>query len=182
MWPYFSPASSASNSAIFFSSRPTLAGFALGHSFAGACAFNVCPSRKNPVARAYFISLRFMAHLPPTRRVCQSYLPVAALSAKNEYDFRATEPAASQRLEFGHTDLLRKRFLVNPRNELQCVLVVNLLQHLFRHLKTVNPPEGVAPAVILKIFVASFERAEIPFVFVHVVDVFAHQDAVLILI
>src|SRR6266849_2267082 len=66
----------------------------------------------------------------------------------------------------------RKRFRVNPRHQLQRIFVVDLLQHLVRHLETVNPPERVALAVILKILVARLERPEIPFVFVHLVDVF----------
>src|SRR5260370_10498453 len=76
---------------------------------------------------------------------------------------------------------LRERFCVDSRHQLQRVLVVQLLQHFIRHLKTVNPPERVALAVILKILVAGFEGPEIPFVFVHVINVFSHQHAVLIL-
>src|SRR5260370_33942698 len=74
---------------------------------------------------------------------------------------------------------LRERFCVNPRHQLQRILVVDLLQHLVRYLESVNSPECVALAVILEIFVARLERAEIPFVFVHLVDVFAHQHAIL---
>src|SRR6266481_3294807 len=76
---------------------------------------------------------------------------------------------------------LRKRLRVNPRHQLQRIFVVHLLQDFIRHLEAVNPPESMALAVILKIFVARFERPEIPFVFVHVVNVFSHQHAVLIL-
>src|SRR5260370_18067552 len=61
---------------------------------------------------------------------------------------------------------LRERFCVNPRHQLQRILVVDLLQHLVRHLESVNSPECVALAVILEIFVPRFERPEIPFVFV----------------
>src|SRR5258708_16219902 len=75
---------------------------------------------------------------------------------------------------------LRERFCVNPRHQLQRILVVDLLQHLVRYLESVNSPECVALAVILEIFVARLERAEIPFVFVHLVDVFAHQHAILV--
>src|SRR5260370_7944135 len=75
---------------------------------------------------------------------------------------------------------LRERFCVNPRHQLQRILVVDLLQHLVRHLESVNSPECVALAVILKILVARFQRPEIPFVFVHLVDVFAHQHAILV--
>src|SRR5713101_8056643 len=74
-----------------------------------------------------------------------------------------------------------ERLGVDSRHQLQRIFVVDLLQHLVRHLETVNPPERVALAVILKILVARLERPEIPFVFVHLVDVFAHQHAVLIL-
>src|SRR5882672_4457106 len=76
---------------------------------------------------------------------------------------------------------LRKRLCVYPRHELQRILVVDFLQHFIRHLKSVNPPERVALAVVLKIFVPRFESAEIPLVFVHLVNVFSHQHAVLIL-
>src|SRR5258708_35442877 len=76
---------------------------------------------------------------------------------------------------------LRERFCVNPRHQLQRILVVDLLQQLVRYLESVNSPECVALAVILEIFVARLERAEIPFVFVHVINVFSHQHAVLIL-
>src|SRR5712664_588934 len=75
---------------------------------------------------------------------------------------------------------LRKRLRVDPRHQLQRIFVVHLLQDFIRHLETVNPPERVALAVILEIFVARFERPEIPFVFVHVVNVFSHQHAVLV--
>src|SRR5229473_5156168 len=75
---------------------------------------------------------------------------------------------------------LWKCFYVDSRHQLQRILVVHLLQHFIGHLETVNPPECVALAVILKILIAGFEGPEIPFVFVHVVDVFAHQHAVLI--
>src|ERR1700682_1636573 len=62
---------------------------------------------------------------------------------------------------------LWKRLCVNPRHQLQRILVVDLLQPLVRHLKSVNPPERVALAIILKILVTRFQRPEIPFVFVH---------------
>src|SRR5258708_29050277 len=51
---------------------------------------------------------------------------------------------------------LRKRFRVNTRHQLQCVLVVHLFQHFVRHLESVNPPERMPVAVILKILVARF--------------------------
>src|SRR5881396_3165362 len=57
---------------------------------------------------------------------------------------------------------IRKRFCVNSRNQLQRIFVVNLLQGVVRHLKAVNAPERVALAVVLEIFVARFERPEIP--------------------
>src|SRR5713101_2325833 len=76
---------------------------------------------------------------------------------------------------------LRERFRVDSRHQLQRILVVDLLQHFIGHLETVNPPERVALAVILKIFVPRLQRPEIPFVFVHVINVFSHQHAVLIL-
>src|SRR5258705_3571991 len=76
---------------------------------------------------------------------------------------------------------LRKRLRVDTRHQLQCVLVVHLFQHFVRHLESVNPPERMPVAVILEIFVARLQRPEIPFVFVHFIDVFPHQHAVLIL-
>src|SRR5260370_42403360 len=76
---------------------------------------------------------------------------------------------------------LRERFCVNPRHQLQRILVVDLLQHLVRHFESVNSPECAALAVIVKILVPRFQRPEIPFVFVHVINVFSHQHAVLIL-
>src|SRR5258705_12655916 len=39
---------------------------------------------------------------------------------------------------------LRKRFRVNARHQLQCVLVVHLFQHFVRPLESVNPPERMA--------------------------------------
>src|SRR6267378_1570273 len=75
---------------------------------------------------------------------------------------------------------LRKRLRVDSRHQLQRIFVVHLLQDFVRHLEAVNPPERVALAVILKIFVPRFERPEIPLVFVHVVDVLAYQHTVLI--
>src|SRR5260370_33947923 len=81
----------------------------------------------------------------------------------------------------GSTGSFRERFRVNSRYQLQRIFVVHLLQHFIRHLEAVNPPERVALAVVLKILIAGFERPEIPFVFVHLVNVFAHQDTVLIL-
>src|SRR6267143_3853984 len=74
-----------------------------------------------------------------------------------------------------------ERLGVDSRYQLQRILVINFLQHFVRHLKTVNPPERMPLAVILKIFVPRLQRPEIPFVFVHVVDVFPHQHAALIL-
>src|SRR5216684_8808045 len=76
---------------------------------------------------------------------------------------------------------LRERFRVDSRHQLQRILVVHLFQHFVRHLETVNPPERMALAVILKILISGFEGSEIPFVFVHVINVFSHQHAVLIL-
>src|SRR5258707_2213130 len=76
---------------------------------------------------------------------------------------------------------LRKRLRVDTRHQLQCVLVVHLFQHFVRHLESVNPPERMPVAVILEIFVARLQRPEIPFVFVHFIDVFPHQHTVLIL-
>src|SRR5882724_6700525 len=76
---------------------------------------------------------------------------------------------------------VRKRFRVDSRHQLQRILVVHLFQHFIRHLESVNPPERMPVAVILKILVARFQRPEIPFVFVHFIDVFAHQHAILVL-
>src|SRR5216684_4202068 len=80
----------------------------------------------------------------------------------------------------GSTGSFRERFRVNSRHQLQRILVVHLFQHFVRHLETINPPERVALAIILKILIAGFEGSEIPFVFVHVINVFPHQHAVLI--
>src|SRR5229473_5686875 len=76
---------------------------------------------------------------------------------------------------------LRERFRVDSRHQLQRILVVHLLQHFIGHLETINPPERVALAIILKILIAGFEGSEIPFVFVHVINVFSHQHAILVL-
>src|SRR5438552_952092 len=83
-------------------------------------------------------------------------------------------------VDFFLSPSFRKRLWIDSRHQLQRILVVHLFQNFVRHLETVNAPERMALAVILKIFVARFERAEIPFVFVHIVDVFSHQHAVLI--
>src|SRR6267154_75667 len=77
--------------------------------------------------------------------------------------------------------LLWKRFRIDAGHELHGILVVDLFQDFVVELEPVNAPEGVALAVILDVIVARFEAPEIPLVFVHLVDVFAHQDAVLIL-
>src|SRR5437899_9103216 len=66
------------------------------------------------------------------------------------------------------------------RQQLERVLVIDFLQNFVVEAEAVDAPEGVAVAVILEIFVARFERAEIPLVFVDLVDVFAHQDVILI--
>src|SRR5260370_9334462 len=76
---------------------------------------------------------------------------------------------------------LRKRFHVDSRHQLQRVLVVDLLQHFIGHLETVNPPERVALALVLKILIAGVEAPELPLLFVPLLNVFAHQDTVLIL-
>src|SRR5260370_14986171 len=57
-------------------------------------------------------------------------------------------------------------FGVYPWHQLQCVLVVDLLQDFVGDLEAVDAPERVPAPVILEIFVARFQRAEIPFVFV----------------
>ena len=38
----------------------------------------------------------------------------------------------------------RKLARIDPRHQLQRVLVINLLQHLIRQIKTIEPPESVA--------------------------------------
>src|SRR5437870_3186726 len=77
--------------------------------------------------------------------------------------------------------LLRKRFRVAAGDELHGVLVVDLFQDFVVELEAVDAPEGMPFAVILDVLVARFEAPEIPFAFVHFVNVFAHQNAVLIL-
>src|SRR6266436_7728983 len=77
--------------------------------------------------------------------------------------------------------LLWKRFRVDAGNELHGVLVVDLFQDFVVELEAVDAPKGMPFAVVLDVIVARFEAAEIPLVFVHFVDVFAHQYAVLIL-
>src|SRR5882724_8060648 len=79
------------------------------------------------------------------------------------------------------SDSLREGLRVDTRHQLQRILVVHLFQHFVRHLETINPPERMPVAVVLEIFVARLQRPEIPFVFVHFIDVFPHQHAVLIL-
>src|SRR5258708_35663317 len=76
---------------------------------------------------------------------------------------------------------IREGFGVYAWDQLQGVLVVDLFQDLVGDLEAVDAPERVAAAVVLEIFVACFQRAKIPFVFVHLVNVFTHQHAVLIL-
>src|SRR5260370_17868777 len=76
---------------------------------------------------------------------------------------------------------LREGFGVYAWDQLQGVFVVDLFQDFVGDFKAVDTPEGVAAAVILEIFVACFQRAKIPFVFVHVIDVFAHYYAGFIL-
>src|SRR5690348_14048292 len=70
--------------------------------------------------------------------------------------------------------LLRKRFWVDSGNEFEGVFVVDLFECFVVELKAIDAPERVALAVVLEIFVPGFERAEIPLVFVHVINVLAH--------
>src|SRR5882672_9043028 len=76
--------------------------------------------------------------------------------------------------------LLRKRFRVDAGDELHSVLVVDFFQGFVVELEAVNAPEGMPFAVVLDVIVARLEATEIPLVFVHFVDVFAHQDAILV--
>src|ERR1700730_2813132 len=67
------------------------------------------------------------------------------------------------------------------RHQLQGVRVINLLQHLIWQLKSINPPKRMPLPVILEILVACLQCPEIPLVFIHFINVFAHQHAILIL-
>src|SRR6516225_9245801 len=76
--------------------------------------------------------------------------------------------------------LIRESLWIDTGDEFQGILVIDFLKDLVRELEAIDAPESVALAVVLKVFVASFQSAEIPFVFIHIVDVFAHQHTILI--
>src|SRR5579885_3518254 len=80
-----------------------------------------------------------------------------------------------------HLALFREGAGINSGDKLEGVFVVDLFQHFVIDLEAVNAPERVALAVILHIFIPRFKAPEIPLVFVHFVDVFPHQHAILIL-
>src|SRR5262249_46241683 len=69
---------------------------------------------------------------------------------------------------------------VDAGDELQRIFVIDFLEYLVWELKAIDSPESVTLAVILKVFVAGLQSAEIPFVFIHIVDVLTHQHAILI--
>src|SRR5215470_4623128 len=76
--------------------------------------------------------------------------------------------------------LIREGLWVDAGDELQRIFVIDFLEYFVWELEAINSPESVTLAVVLEVFVASFQSAEIPFVFIHIVDVFTHQHAILI--
>src|SRR6516164_5731053 len=76
--------------------------------------------------------------------------------------------------------LIREGLWVDAGDEFQGILVIDFFKDLVRELEAIDAPESVALAVVLEVFVAGFQSAEIPFVFIHIVDVFAHQHTILI--
>ena len=76
--------------------------------------------------------------------------------------------------------LIREGLWVDAGDELQRIFVIDFLEYFVWELEAINSPESVTLAVVLEVFVAGFQSAEIPFVFIHIVDVFTHQHAILI--
>ena len=70
---------------------------------------------------------------------------------------------------------------IHSRHEFQRILVVNLLQHIIRQIQAVKTPERVAAAVIFDVIVARLHDAEVVGIFARLIDVFAEEDAILIL-
>src|SRR3712207_826686 len=56
---------------------------------------------------------------------------------------------------------IRKGRFVDPGDDPQRVLVIDLLQHLVRQVEAVEAPEGVALAVVGEVLVRRLQRAEI---------------------
>src|SRR6185436_13676533 len=77
--------------------------------------------------------------------------------------------------------LLRKPRRVQPRNDPQRVLVVDLLQYLVRQPQPVHLPERVPLAVVVEVLVPRLEYPKVVRIFIHRVDVFPEQHAVLVL-
>src|SRR5688572_21431838 len=76
--------------------------------------------------------------------------------------------------------LLRKHTLVDPGDDSQSVLVVQLLQYLIRQVQAVEPPEGVALAVVGKILVRGLQRPEIRVILRGLPGILAEQHPVLV--
>src|SRR5688500_9849109 len=77
--------------------------------------------------------------------------------------------------------LRRKPRGVEPRNDPQRVLVVDLLEHLVRQIEAVHLPERVAPAVVIEVFVSGLEHAEVRVVLGGLIAVLPEEHAVLVL-
>ena len=88
---------------------------------------------------------------------------------------------ASKRTAVGANGILiREGLWVDAGDELQRIFVIDFLEYLVWELEAIDSPESVTLAVVLEVFVAGFQSTEIPLVFIHIVDVFSHQHAILI--
>src|SRR5258706_4823697 len=76
---------------------------------------------------------------------------------------------------------IREGFGVYAWDQLQRVFVVDLFQDFVGNLEAVDAPERVAAALILEVFFARFHHVKIPFVFIHILNVFAHHNAYLLI-
>src|SRR5688572_26378466 len=77
--------------------------------------------------------------------------------------------------------LRRKSRSVEPRDDPERVLVVDLLQYLVRQVEPVHLPERVAPAVVVEVLVRRLQHAKVCVVLSRLIAVLAEEHSVLIL-
>src|SRR4051812_5811464 len=76
---------------------------------------------------------------------------------------------------------VRESGLRHARHQLECVLIVKLLQYLIWKVDAVQLPEGMVVAVIVEVLVSRLEHAPVIRILVGLEAVFAEENPILIL-
>ena len=77
--------------------------------------------------------------------------------------------------------MLHEQLLVDTRQQLHRILIVNLLEDFVRKTNAIHSPESVVALVIWKVFVFRFQHAEICLIFLGHPTVLPKQYAILVL-